>query len=85
MIRSFKYLLLSALLATSAHVTHAQQGKKADSVTPLNVIETFNVGDNVYVRALAVEQKTGALWVGTSKGVHEIDVNSGKPLSRLKD
>jgi ligand-binding sensor domain-containing protein len=78
LIRSFKFLLLSALLATSAHVAHAQQGKKADSVTPLNVIETFDVGDNVYVRALAVEPKTGALWVGTSKGVHEIDVNSGK-------
>ena len=78
MIRSFKCLLLSALLATSVHVTHAQQAKKAESAAPLNVIETFDVGDNVYVRALAVEQKTGALWVGPSKGVHEIDVASGK-------
>ena len=43
------------------------------------VLETFNVGDDTYVRALAVEQKKGALWVGTSKGVHEIDMASGKP------
>ncbi len=42
------------------------------------VIETFNVGDSVYVRALAIERKAGALWVGTSKGVHEVDLISGK-------
>lgn len=42
------------------------------------VVETFNVGDSVYVRALAIERKTSALWVGTSKGVHEVDLISGK-------
>lgn len=38
------------------------------------VIETFEVGDNVYARAVTVEPKKNALWVGTSAGVHEIDL-----------
>jgi ligand-binding sensor domain-containing protein len=45
---------------------------------PLRVVDTFNVGDNVYVRALAVEPKRGAIWVGTSAGVHEIDLATQK-------
>jgi ligand-binding sensor domain-containing protein len=40
------------------------------------VIEQFQVGDSVYVRALAVEKARGALWVGTSVGVHEVDLGS---------
>jgi ligand-binding sensor domain-containing protein len=38
------------------------------------VLETFNVGQGVYVRSLTVEPARGALWVGTSGGVHEIDL-----------
>jgi len=38
------------------------------------ILETFNVGKDVFVRALAVDAKNGALWVGTSLGVHEIDL-----------
>ena len=75
--RSLKNLLLIALIAIPISIAHAQ-GKTTDGGLQPKVIETFNVGDNVYVRALAVEQKAGALWVGTSKGVHEIDVASGK-------
>jgi len=76
--RLLKFLLLSASIAISVSVAHAQ-GKAADAGPAPTVIETFNVGDTVYVRALAVEPKAGALWVGTSKGVHEIDLASGKP------
>lgn len=36
------------------------------------VADRFDVGANVYVRALAVEPARDALWVGTSAGVHEI-------------
>jgi ligand-binding sensor domain-containing protein len=32
----------------------------------------------VYVRALAIEPRTNTLWVGTSAGVNEIDLASGK-------
>lgn len=38
------------------------------------VIEKFEVGDNVFVRALTVEAKKNTLWVGTSSGVHEINL-----------
>ena len=42
------------------------------------VIETFQVGPTVYVRALAVEPARGALLVGTSAGLNEVDLESGK-------
>jgi ligand-binding sensor domain-containing protein len=63
-------LMLGTALAGAAGATLAQGAPR--------VAETFNVGDDVYVRALAVERPTGALWVGTSKGVHEVDLGSGK-------
>ena len=51
-------------------------------LTPLaqaqRVKDAFDVGPSVYVRALAVEPARGALWVGTSAGVHEVDLVSGK-------
>lgn len=40
------------------------------------ILETFEVGAEVYVRALAVEQRRDALWVGTSLGVHEVDLQT---------
>lgn len=38
------------------------------------VVNSFNVGDNVYVRSLAVDTKENRLWVGTSVGVLEVDL-----------
>ena len=40
------------------------------------VLESFRVGDGVYVRSLAVDPAGGSLWVGTSTGVLEIDLAS---------
>jgi len=37
-------------------------------------LETYGVGDEVYVRALAIDNRRGSLWVGTSHGVSEIDL-----------
>ncbi len=42
------------------------------------VLETFDVGDNVYVRALAVDKSSNTMWVGTSAGVHEIDLKTNE-------
>ena len=36
------------------------------------VAERFEVGSGIYVRALAIEDATNTLWVGTSMGVMEI-------------
>lgn len=36
------------------------------------VLESFQVGNEVYVRSLAVEEKNDSLWVGTSTGALEI-------------
>ncbi|WP_206485974.1 two-component regulator propeller domain-containing protein [Thalassotalea sp. G2M2-11] len=41
------------------------------------VKNSFNVGDNAFVRSLAVEPKKQSLWVGTSMGVHQVDYISG--------
>ena len=54
------------------------QGIPATSPGNLGVLETFDVGAAVYVRALTVEPSANSVWVGTSVGVHEIDLSSGK-------
>ncbi len=38
------------------------------------VVENFEVGEGVYVRSLAVDEERNSIWVGTSVGVHEIDL-----------
>lgn len=38
------------------------------------VVDTFNVGDVVYVRSLVVDDKENKLWVGTNVGVLEVDL-----------
>ncbi|WP_371374266.1 two-component regulator propeller domain-containing protein [Thalassotalea aquiviva] len=42
-----------------------------------NVKEQYNVGDNAFVRSLAVETEKNSLWVGTAMGVHQVDTVSG--------
>ena len=55
----------------------AQAEPKSTAALP-HVIETFGVGENVYARALTVDTKENALWVGTSAGVQEIDLTTRK-------
>lgn len=50
----------------------------ASAQTAPKVKESFDVGPTVYVRALTIEPAKGALWVGTSAGVHEVDLATGK-------
>lgn len=45
----------------------------------LRVIEHFEVGTDVYVRALAIDEPGRALWVGTSLGVHRVDLQTLEP------
>jgi len=55
----------------------AAETKSSENAFP-RVIEAFEVGEYVNVRALTVERKKNILWVGTSVGVHEIDLATNK-------
>lgn len=46
-----------------------------------SVVETFNVGQNVFVRSLAIDRKNNSLWVGTSVGAMRVDVTTGQALA----
>ena len=65
-------LLSGLLLALSVHAATGSPGG-------VRVIDSFEVGNNVYVRALAVEKAANAIWVGTSVGVLEIDLATTRP------
>jgi ligand-binding sensor domain-containing protein len=68
--------LICALAVVAQGAFHGAVGAEK---TGVRVIDSFEVGDNVYVRALTVEKPNNTLWVGTSVGVHEIDLKSSKP------
>lgn len=38
------------------------------------VLETFNVGENVYVRSMEIDNKSNTIWIGTSVGVLEVNL-----------
>jgi ligand-binding sensor domain-containing protein len=65
-------LLPALLLALSLSATAAPGGGE-------KVLESFEVGENVFARALTVDPAANALWVGTSVGVMEIDLKTHQP------
>lgn len=79
--RGAAMLLLAAALAACtqggqepAAQAAAAPREAAAAAAPARILETFDVGKDVFVRALAVDPAAGALWVGTSLGVHEIEL-----------
>ena len=74
--RFLPFSLLIVFYFACFEVAHAGP-KSAEDDFP-RVIESFEVGENVVVRALTIEPKNNALWVGTSVGVHEIDITTHK-------
>lgn len=68
----------AAPAATVAAAPEAVQPAAAAPERP-RVLDTFEVGANVYVRALAVAPETRKLWVGTSLGAHLVDLDSLEP------
>lgn len=64
-----------ALLATVS--TLSAQAFSAEQPAPMpQVLDTFRVGDDVYVRSLAVDTRTASLWVGSSVGALEVDLTT---------
>jgi ligand-binding sensor domain-containing protein len=45
------------------------------------VVDSFNVGGNVYVRSMTQDPVTKTLWVGTSVGVLEVDIQTRNMLN----
>lgn len=70
--KKLRLLWLSGLLALAGCEQSPEQPKI------YQVKETFNVGDNAFVRSLAVDQRKQSLWVGTALGVHQVDYDSGE-------
>ena len=67
--------------ATTADAKPAAAPAPAVSAKSYHVAETFNVGENVYVRSMAADTRKGSLWVGTSVGVLEVDLASHDMLA----
>lgn len=51
----------------------------APALAQPKVVDTFEVGPGIYVRALKFDAARGSMWVGTSTGVHEVDLKTLKP------
>lgn len=45
-------------------------------IAPYHVVDSFQVGDGVYVRSVAEDKGTNSLWVGTSVGVLNVDLET---------
>ncbi len=61
---------------TAESTRPVDSSQSQDAPSQVQIIDSFNVGDSVYVRSLAVEDATSTLWVGTSLGAMEIDLTS---------
>lgn len=53
--------------------------KEVSPEAKIRVLDSFEVGADVYVRALTFEKAANVMWVGTSSGVHEIDIANNQP------
>jgi ligand-binding sensor domain-containing protein len=77
--RAFVAAALAALVVSGcsdAPRDAAAPAATAGASSSFRVLESFEVGPTVYVRALAVDAANDALWVGTSLGAHRIDLRS---------
>ncbi len=67
-------LAVSALLALGLTSAAASAELPTEAAT-----ERFEVGNGVYVRALALDAQRGSMWVGTSAGAMEIGLATTEP------
>jgi len=62
--------------STSAQTTGTIEVTKSPKDDIPQIMEVFEVGPTVYVRSLAIEASAHRLWVGTSLGVNEINLEN---------
>jgi len=72
-------LPVSALVPLPAASQGAPPASQAAAAP--KIVDRFEVGRDVYVRALTVEPAAGTLWIGTSAGVNEVDLRTGQRRS----
>lgn len=78
MTRRFGRLLpwvLLGLLAAPSLPAQTLDPPAAQGAGPA-LVEHYRVGDDVYVRAFALDERRNSLWVGTSTGALEVDLDS---------
>ncbi len=88
MIISMKLPAMSLVTALAVYLMPSmalsETGQVEDDTPPageLRVLDRFEIGDTVYARALRVDKASETLWVGTSAGVHEIDLHNQSVLN----
>lgn len=69
----------AAMVAVAIFTLNATAAAAPSRSAGERVLDTFEVGDDVYVRALTVDKSGNSIWVGTSTGVHEIDLKTNGP------
>jgi len=79
MLRGLSHTMSIAVALALPVAAPAQPASAAATPKPWRVVDTFEVGANAYVRALTIELARSAIWVGTSVGVHEVDLDTLKP------
>lgn len=78
MIKKTRWFLMLAALALTSTFNYTATAAEKDAAG-IKVVDTFDVGANVYVRALTLDSAANSLWVGTSVGALEIDLKTLKP------
>ena len=73
---SYKLAIATAFLLILTSCEPSDETAAEQTQPSQGILDVFNVGNDVYVRSLAVEPATNTLWVGTSLGVNEIDLTS---------
>ena len=72
------FCLFAVALFANIHFSVFAQTSLISTTAGERILETFEVGPTVYVRALTLEKSANSMWVGTSVGVHEVDLTTGK-------
>lgn len=76
MIRIF--LLILVCLSTIAGCDRDISKTIPHDDTPFRIVENFEMGENVFVRSLALEIDSNSLWVGSSLGVSEVNYKTSE-------